>query len=446
MSLPYLTPLFLVLLLYLTIGAGYGLRTPIWQAPDEPAHFNYVRYIAEGHGLPELRPGDYPAEYLQELINSKFPLDKSIDSIEYEYHHPPLFYLIGALPYKLSEALGMEGQVYVLRLFSLVIGIVPALATFFIARILFPTDDFVQTAAPFFLLIPQHLAMAASVNNDIAAEAVVSLLLLGLVQLVTEDHIFGLDFSKGVFRIWGLIGVLLGVSLITKTTAYIALPLIALALFLVWKPFGGDVRLWRGWVVSLIFVFVISLAVSGLWFLRNASLYGWPDFLGLERHSQVVIGQPRPDSMDIATIASFVTTVFRSFWLQLGWMTLPAEEWVYPPLLALTALLVIGLTMYGIRLFVRRHQFYIKEVHGLVLLGFAVFFALGALVFYNFQFIQPQGRYLFSAMPAVSVFFALGLSEVFGRRLRWMAFGLVVLGLLGLNLRAILFYLPLLAP
>jgi len=444
-SLPYLTPLLLALLLYLSIGVGYAFRTPIWQAPDEPAHFNYVRHIAEGHGLPELRPGDYPAEYLQELINSKFPPDKSIDTIEYEYHHPPLYYLLGALPFKLSEAMGTEGQVHLLRIFSLLIGIVPVVATYFIARILFPLEDFIQAAAPFFLLVPQHVAIAASVNNDMAAEAVVSILLLGLVQLVTEDHIFGLDFSKGVFRIWGLLGVLLGVTLLTKTTAYISVGMITLALFLVWKPFGGDPRLWRGWFVSLLFVFIISLVISGLWFWRNASLYGWPDLLGLERHAQVVTGQPRPEGVDLATTTALVTTMFKSFWLQLGWMALPAEEWVYLPLAILTALVTIGLIIYLARLFARRSQFYIKEVHGLVLLGSTVVFAVGALVFYNFQFIQPQGRYLFSAMPALSVLFALGASEVFGRRFRWLALGLIVLGLVGLNLRAIIFYLPLLA-
>ena len=30
---------------YLTIGVLYGFRTPAWQVPDEPAHYNYVRHL-----------------------------------------------------------------------------------------------------------------------------------------------------------------------------------------------------------------------------------------------------------------------------------------------------------------------------------------------------------------------------------------------------------------
>ena len=34
-----------VLLVYLALAGAYAIRTPDWQAPDEPAHYNYVRQI-----------------------------------------------------------------------------------------------------------------------------------------------------------------------------------------------------------------------------------------------------------------------------------------------------------------------------------------------------------------------------------------------------------------
>jgi len=37
----------LILLAYLTIGTLYAVNIPAWQAPDEPAHYNYVRALAE---------------------------------------------------------------------------------------------------------------------------------------------------------------------------------------------------------------------------------------------------------------------------------------------------------------------------------------------------------------------------------------------------------------
>jgi len=36
----------LILLGYLVAGALYAIYTPPWQAPDEPAHFNYLRQVA----------------------------------------------------------------------------------------------------------------------------------------------------------------------------------------------------------------------------------------------------------------------------------------------------------------------------------------------------------------------------------------------------------------
>ena len=40
--------LILIVLIYLGIGALYVINTPAWQAPDEPAHYNYVRQLAAG--------------------------------------------------------------------------------------------------------------------------------------------------------------------------------------------------------------------------------------------------------------------------------------------------------------------------------------------------------------------------------------------------------------
>ena len=43
---------------YLIVGLLYLTRTPAWQAPDEPAHYNYVRQLSDGR-LPVMEMGDY---------------------------------------------------------------------------------------------------------------------------------------------------------------------------------------------------------------------------------------------------------------------------------------------------------------------------------------------------------------------------------------------------
>ena len=44
------THLALVVLIatFLIVGASMPLNTPDWQAPDEPAHYNYIRQLAAG--------------------------------------------------------------------------------------------------------------------------------------------------------------------------------------------------------------------------------------------------------------------------------------------------------------------------------------------------------------------------------------------------------------
>ena len=50
-----------ILLVYVFVGTLYAVYTPAWQAPDEPAHFNYIRHLAEQHRFPILKAGDYPS-------------------------------------------------------------------------------------------------------------------------------------------------------------------------------------------------------------------------------------------------------------------------------------------------------------------------------------------------------------------------------------------------
>ena len=57
----------LILVVYLVLGILFAANTPAWQAPDEPAHYNYVRYLAENGSFPVLHIGDYPHAYLEQI-------------------------------------------------------------------------------------------------------------------------------------------------------------------------------------------------------------------------------------------------------------------------------------------------------------------------------------------------------------------------------------------
>ena len=40
-------PFFVILAGYFIVAGLFAIRVPAWQAPDEPAHYNVVRQIAE---------------------------------------------------------------------------------------------------------------------------------------------------------------------------------------------------------------------------------------------------------------------------------------------------------------------------------------------------------------------------------------------------------------
>ena len=52
----------LLILIYLGLGVLYATHTPAWQAPDEPAHYNYIRQLADGQ-FPLMEAGDYDQAY-----------------------------------------------------------------------------------------------------------------------------------------------------------------------------------------------------------------------------------------------------------------------------------------------------------------------------------------------------------------------------------------------
>ena len=52
LSNPHIVGVSLILLVYLAIGVLYAVNTPAWQAPDEPAHYNYIKHLAEHRSLP----------------------------------------------------------------------------------------------------------------------------------------------------------------------------------------------------------------------------------------------------------------------------------------------------------------------------------------------------------------------------------------------------------
>ncbi|MFN2110636.1 MAG: hypothetical protein ACK2UI_13310 [Anaerolineae bacterium] len=419
-------PAVAILAIFLVVGTLYAVYTPVWQTPDEPAHYNYIRSLAEGDGFPVLELGDYDQAYLSHLTSEGFPPELSVASLEYEDHQPPLYYLAATPVYWLGD-----GAVIPLRLFSLLLGAIGVAMVIATLREFWPErPGLAWLGGSVIAFIPQFVAMMAAINNDALTFALLWLWLW-----------LALRYLRGATSPWMLGGVL-GLLLLTKSTGYGAAVLAVLAIALRARRTGQSLRWSAREVLSILGP---ALVLGALWWVRNSVVYGWPDVMGLIRHDAIVTGQPR--TMDwIARDGLFpflgdaLRTTFRSFWGQFGWMGVVLDARIYLGLAIFSGLiiwgavwrLVTGLHAGGLRacLEARRRD-------GMLLLGASALITAALFVGYNLTFVQHQGRYLFTALPLVGLAAAAGLQQLLNRKLAvvtalCMLLALVVVGIVGL--------------
>jgi len=394
--------LIVILVVYFFLGTLFAVKTPAWQAPDEPAHYNYIGYLAENCSFPVLHRGDYPHGYLEEIKGAGFPPDMPITPIRYESHQPPLYYVLATPIYALTD-----GSLPALRLFSVLLGMGIVSLAYGIARRTLPERPAVALgAAAFVAFLPQHLATVSQVGNDVLAELLLASALFALVVWIAPPAEAG---TKQ--RLLPLVlGVLLGIVLVTKTTAFIAVPLVLGVM--VWRWFRQRAPL-RQVVVEGLAVILPTALIALPWLVRNIYVYGWPYFLCLIRHDQIVIGQARTaqyiaeNGWDAYWQRAGEWT-FKSFVGVFGWMGVWLDIRIYN-------LLGLWLAVPGIAavvsIFQRRRQPWSEattRAPAVILLALSALLTLLTYIYYNVTFLQHQGRYLFTALIPIAIFVAAG--------------------------------------
>ncbi len=417
----------LIVLAYLVVAAQYAARTPAWQVPDEPAHYNYVRYVVENGALPVLRSGDYDQKFLEQFTHPSNTPRLPIDPLRYEYWQPPLYYLLAAPVYALSG-----GDLLALRLFSVVLGGGLIVVAYLVVREVKPgRPELALGAAAFVAFVPQHVAMMAGVNNDSLAELLLALTLLQTLRIVKAAPASPLPYVP--------LGLLLGLGFLTKGTNYLMLPIVFVALLSLVTRHSSLVTRHSSLITHhsslvtrhasrLALVLAPALLLGGLWWLRNLGVYGGFDILGLANHNAVVAGQPLTSDW-IARLGvgpflqSALATTFHSFWGQFGWMGVPMPDTFY---LALGALCLVALAgwLWSMRPYptgqaasnqptnaLTHYRTMALSHYRTIALTLLVLFTFAYYVLYNFTFVQHQGRYLYPALIPIGLMFSIGVER-----------------------------------
>jgi hypothetical protein len=466
--------LVLVLLTYLVAGVLFATQTPAWQAPDEPAHYNYIAHIAENGRLPVLQMGDYNQEYLNLLLDTRFAHKLSIAPLRYENYQPPLYYLL-ATPVFWT----FGGNLLALRLFGVLLGIVSIYLLYLCLELVFPDKTLIPLGATAFAaLLPMHVAMLASVNNDSLAGLLLLATMLVLLHWLRNRFYASNpeDSSKSAGRyttgetgvateqsaresltnhqgrpgrfirepLLLTLGILLGLSLITKIYAYVILPIsLAAVVSVLWiqprvnaqhptRATHPDERLrplrdWRktwpalrdAFRTALLWVALPAVLIALPMWLRNIYLYGNWDFLALAWHDTVVIGQPRT-SQFIETFGwveyseRAYSFTFKSFWGVFGWMGVFMDERIYTALLIFSGVIFMGVLWATVRFISGGSDTDMDffQLSVLLLLGLILAAVAFSYLWYNLKYVQHQGRYFLWGLLPIGVIVALGWREV----------------------------------
>jgi hypothetical protein len=418
--LPGRAGLVAVVVLYLGLGTLWAALVPPFEKPDEIAHFAYVQFMAKEWRIPRQARETYPF-------------------LEPETQQPPLYYALAAVAYRASTVAGLPAtnlhswhdrinrhhgeppplgglnayhhserfldppdafpyDLILIRLFSLGLGALTLAGTYKIARRLFPDGvglPVFTTAAV--ATLPQFTFISTSVSNDVMGFALGAILLYRMVT-VDEEHLS---------RDYSVLGVLLGLAVLVKFTL---LPLLPLAFLPMLR--GGPTARDR---ISAFGLFAVGFAtVGGWWFVRNGALYG--DMLGRQ---EIINPAEYAWNIDRKTLFSpyfrdfFWTMTGKSFVGKFGFMRIDMPKTYYA---AWSGLLLGSATGMALRLArdVSRHRRRLRELAAAptAILSAAVLMALAALIHYNLQVSQPQGRYLFHVLPAIACLFVMGCREL----------------------------------
>lgn len=212
-------------------------------APDERQHVNYVMHLLQTGQFPVFAPGD------PNLYES------------YQSHQPPVFYLLASGWTKLLGAEDLEDSTNGLKLRALnvVIGSITVAGVFFLGYWGFKSERIGLCAAAFAATLPMFVALSSAVSTDPLLICLCSWVLALAGSSVNE----GWTTKRTL-----LIAVLVGLALITKTTALALLPTILVAIFLTKSARPSKTNL-------LASVAIVGLIVAP-WWLRNLSLYHDP--------------------------------------------------------------------------------------------------------------------------------------------------------------------------
>lgn len=372
------------------------LNIPMDLCPDEKMRSDIPFWIAEN--------GAFPTGLEEELINNIWGFSYAT--------MPYLPAVIASVFVRVCVALGGSEKAMLIacRLICVLASLGIYILSLEIGDMLFRDKRTTWLFAAFSCLIPQFVVCSAYFNNDVPALFGVYLTLYALIKATK---------NQWRYRDCVLLAVSLSVIILCYYNAY-AWVLISIIYSFVScgrscneSPKGSFILKRFLIVVSLVFL------LTGWFFIRNAYLHDG-DFLG--RNAACTIAEMweakghevyfgKPVSEQGYSFIGFIVlrkewwlTSLESFFAKFGYMNVSISSQIIQMYYVVVS---VGL-FFGLLYFLWKKKF-VELIVLLFTIGIPIFLSL--LYSYNYDY-EPQGRYLFPALPAISFIAAIGYSCV----------------------------------
>ena len=450
-----------IAVLFIILGLGYSTLTPIFENSDETLHYPYIKYLADGQGLPLAIPnqlwgqeGTQPPLYYAIVAASTFWLDT--DNLPEHLQRNPhwLFTEVRTLindnqnvvlhgpmdtfPYRRAAL-----AIHIGRWWSLFFGLVTVICTFLIARYFFPDNQpLVLTASALTGFTPQFIRVSSTVSNDSLSAALAALTVLLALEF-TKPKKWCSKEAKSLFPAHPLfppviLGLLSGLALLTKLSS---LTIFFLASFIIfWRIFFvGETheQPFQKMIRWILIIMGITVALNGWWFFRNYQLYG--EWLAVETHLSLAGGH---DSLTLAEVWNLRTEVERAYWATFGWGQIRPPEWIFLILRWFVRIGIFGLALAVLAKLIqglksRPLPLNLNDINFEQVIFLLIWAGLNLTLYV--RWVMSVGsvshtRLIFPALTAISILLALGWHSLLPRELGGWFSGLLTTSLLLMNI------------
>jgi hypothetical protein len=268
--------------------------TPLGDIPDESGHYAYAVDLSKGRPFPVLELTHTGRGSIPDNLWRNWGEESAIKRVNYIVQHPPLYYILAAIPYTIAKHFtdDLTIHAHVTRSISAISLGLLVLVTFKILILLNLKQGQALLISSWLPLLPMMSHLSSGITNDVFLTLMCGLATLYLLKfLITQN----LRFAY-ICAFW------LAAAGATKMTAWILIiAYLGLLLYEIKLPL-------KDWLKHTLFITITAISTALVWMYRNLIAHGNP--------LHVFKGPPITDPQGVSLVNYFQNYPFFDWLIQ----------------------------------------------------------------------------------------------------------------------------------